>query len=330
MDLSIIVPVYNMELYLEKCLSTLVNQNNNNYSYEIICVNDGSTDKSQEILELYKDKYNKNIKIIATKNLGVSNARNIGIENSSGEYITFVDSDDWIDEDFVCIALDNIKQYGVDLCVFDTVYVYNENIYHKEMISDTIFNTENHACGKIFKRSIINEYGIKFPVGITIGEDLAFTFSYICAINDYKHIQRGLYYYRQSREGSAMTSQIKNKYKEVNEAAMAVYNFSKKNNLLDKNYRDIEYLFIKNIIIRSTMKILKNNRNLIKSYKEIKEQVSFVDNIFADWKNNIHIIKDSDRYLSSKLGSNYIKVLNNIDCSIVRTIVNFTLGKFIL
>lgn len=330
MDLSIIVPVYNMELYLEKCLSTLVNQNNNNYSYEIICVNDGSTDKSQEILELYREKYNKTMKIIVTENLGVSNARNIGIENSSGEYITFVDSDDWIDEDFVCIALDNIKQYGVDLCVFDTVYVYNENIYHKEVIADTIFNTENHACGKIFKRSIIDEHGIKFPMGISIGEDLAFTFSYICAINDYKHISKGMYYYRQSRDGSAMTSQIKNKYKEVNEAAMAVYNFSERNNLLEKNFREIEYLFIKNIIIRSTMKILNNNRNLIKIYKEIKEQVDFVENIFSDWKNNIHIIKDSDGYLSSKLGSNYIKVLNNIDCNIVRTIVNFILGKFIL
>lgn len=329
MDLSIIVPIYNMELYLEKCLSTLVNQKNNRYSYEIICVNDGSTDNSQEILNNYNNKHKDRIKIINTENFGVSNARNIGIENSIGKYITFVDSDDWVSEDFVRLSVESIEENNVDLVVFDSIYSGDKEFYHNENISFTIFNTENHACGKVFKKDLIDKYEIKFPVGITIGEDLTFTFSYICTIKDYKHIPLGVYYYRQDREGSAMTSSIKNKYNEVNDACMLLYNFSKKNFLLEEKYKEIEYIFIKNIIIRNTMKILKNNRSLVKIYKEIKEQISFVEEIFKNWRNNYYVVNNADLYLSSKLGSNYLQVLNNIERNIVRAVFYFIVGKFI-
>ena len=329
MDLSIIVPIYNMEIYLEKCLSTLLNQKNSIYSYEVICINDGSTDGSQEILDIYEKRYSNIIKVIVTEKLGVSNARNIGIENSVGEYITFVDSDDWVGEEFVEFALKGIKEENSDLCVFDMLYVDGKEIYHQERVSDTIFNTENHACGKVFKRDLINKYKIKFPLGITIGEDLAFTFSYICAIENYKYIPRGIYYYRKSREGSAMTSKIKEKYKEVNDACIFVYDFAQSHNLLEKNYSGIEYIFIKNIIIRNTMKIIKNNRNLFGICEEVQEQISFVENNFKSWKENRFVINDSDGYLSLKLGNNYMSVLSSINCNIIKAGLYFAVGKFL-
>ena len=93
---SIVVPVYNVEAYLEKCLDSLVNQNFDNY--EVIIVNDGSTDKSKEIAQRYENKYS-NVVLIDQKNKGLGGARNTGIEAVKGEYILFVDSDDYIHPD---------------------------------------------------------------------------------------------------------------------------------------------------------------------------------------------------------------------------------------
>ena len=92
--ISVIVPVYNVEKYLEKCLNSLVNQTYQNI--EIIVVDDGSTDNSGRIADDFALKYDI-IKVIHTKNGGLSAARNVGIENAGGEYIAFVDSDDWVD-----------------------------------------------------------------------------------------------------------------------------------------------------------------------------------------------------------------------------------------
>lgn len=94
---SIIVPVYNVEKYLARCLNSLIEQTL--YEIEIICVDDGSTDNSPKILKQYADKY-PNIKIITQTNKGLSAARNTGMNHAQGKYIGFVDSDDWIDKDF--------------------------------------------------------------------------------------------------------------------------------------------------------------------------------------------------------------------------------------
>lgn len=95
---SIIVPVYNVEKYLERCLDSLINQSF--HDIEILAINDGSTDRSLEILKKYESTDNR-IKIINNSNVGVSETRNIGIMESKGEFIVFVDSDDWIDKDMI-------------------------------------------------------------------------------------------------------------------------------------------------------------------------------------------------------------------------------------
>ena len=96
--ISVVIPVYNVEQYLPKCIESIMNQTYKNL--EIILVNDGSTDGSQKICEEYKSIDNR-IKIINKENGGLSDARNVGIDNSSGNYITFIDSDDYIDDDYV-------------------------------------------------------------------------------------------------------------------------------------------------------------------------------------------------------------------------------------
>ena len=112
---SIIVPVHNVEAYLEKCLDSLINQTFDNY--EIIIVNDGSTDRSKEIAERYKDKYS-NIVLINQEQKGVGEARNTGIEASKGEYILFVDSDDYIHRDTLKLTYNKSIETQADIVTF--------------------------------------------------------------------------------------------------------------------------------------------------------------------------------------------------------------------
>lgn len=109
---SVIVPVYNVEKYLERCIESLINQTFDDI--EIIALNNGSTDKSLDILNYYAHK-DKRIRVINNKNIGVSKSRNIGIEEAKGEYIVFVDSDDWIDSNMIYILYDTISDNNCDL-----------------------------------------------------------------------------------------------------------------------------------------------------------------------------------------------------------------------
>ena len=99
LDLSIIIPVYNAEKYLDKCLDSILNQDTK-YKYEVICINDGSSDNSLSILNEYKSKYS-NIKVISQENKGISVTRNVGIENASGKYLGFIDNDDYVNKDYI-------------------------------------------------------------------------------------------------------------------------------------------------------------------------------------------------------------------------------------
>ncbi len=111
MKFSIIIPVYNVEQYLTKCLDSVVNQTYND-EYEVICVNDGSTDSSLAILEEYEEKHDK-IKIINQENRGLSEARNTGIRQAKGKYIWFIDSDDWIEDDALNILHKKINDEDI-------------------------------------------------------------------------------------------------------------------------------------------------------------------------------------------------------------------------
>ena len=148
---SIIVPVYNVEKYIKKCINSILNQTYKNY--EIIIINDGSTDKSKKILESYKNI--DNIKIINQTNKGLSVARNIGIKNASGDYLLFVDSDDYIDNDL----LENLNKNITDeeIIRFQTRTVdesYKVLKEYNEMPFDT--TTGNEALVYILKYRAIN------------------------------------------------------------------------------------------------------------------------------------------------------------------------------
>ena len=124
--ISVIVPVYNVEKYLDKCINSLINQSYNNL--EIILIDDGSTDNCGEICDKYALKDNR-IKVIHKKNEGLSAARNLGISISKGDYIIFIDSDDWVDKEILLKLLNLIKKYNSDIAVCDYLLTYDENEY---------------------------------------------------------------------------------------------------------------------------------------------------------------------------------------------------------
>ena len=181
MKLSIIVPVYNTEAYVAKCLDSLIEPDLG--GYEIIAVNDGSTDSSGQVVRRYGERYPDLVKVVDTPNGGLSHARNVGIEASEADYLLFIDSDDFVSDHAVCEILQVLEQ-DMDIAVFDFVHV-NESgevtaafdgsgrteAFTLEEYPEFLFCPHN-AVNKIWKRSLFTEHGIRFAEGLWY-EDLA-------------------------------------------------------------------------------------------------------------------------------------------------------------
>lgn len=201
---SVIVPVYNVEKYLRQCLDSLVDQNFD--SYEVIVVNDGSSDNSQSIIELYSKKYPNIIRSYLKENGGLGSARNFGLEKARGEYIAFVDSDDWVDNKMLSILYSKATKENLDIVIFDFTSIYSgwktgwrsEGYRGNNMnpsIKDFICFSLNPAtaCNKFFRSDLFNI--AKFPYGWY--EDMALTPVLLSYANKVGYVGMQLYYYRQ-------------------------------------------------------------------------------------------------------------------------------------
>lgn len=173
--ISVIVPVYNVAEYIPKCLDSLINQTYQNL--EIICVNDGSKDNSLEILNEYKKK-DKRIKVIDKENGGVSSARNAGLKVCKGGYITFIDSDDYLDLNVYEKSIDKMKKENADVLFYTCLWEPSgyKSPLENETFTDPFYVLE-HKCGicsvctKIFKRKHIIDNNILFAEDVSYGED---------------------------------------------------------------------------------------------------------------------------------------------------------------
>lgn len=202
--ISIIVPVYNCERYLEECIDSLLNQKYNNY--EIILIDDGSTDNSKKICEKYAKK-NQNIKFYSKKNGGVSNTRNYGIDKSTGDFICFVDSDDIVTSNFLIDFIENIKDSDTVMCSmkkFNNNDIPNRCVRNNETkknvgeeLFDFIFNNySGYVTNKMYKREIILNNKIRFNEKIYMTEDLLFNIDYALCSKSNVSISNENYFYR--------------------------------------------------------------------------------------------------------------------------------------
>lgn len=206
--ISVIVPTYNAEKYLTSCLDSILNQSYRNI--EVICVNDGSTDKSLDILNNYKEKDSR-VKIISKLNGGLSTSRNCGIDNSSGEYILFVDADDELEKEAISKLYQAINKETVDAAVGAITVIYeahkelkeSDNDYYQirftgpiTLTDDIINNFHCSVCGILFKRKIIEAHHLRFPEGLNY-EDAYWHWCYFTLASKVNFIPEIVYrYYR--------------------------------------------------------------------------------------------------------------------------------------
>ena len=220
--ISIIVPVYNVEKYLEKCIESIINQNYRNI--EIILVDDGSKDNSGNICDKYAEKDSR-IKVIHKKNGGLSDARNSGLEVAKGKYVGFVDSDDFIAKDMyeylfklmknndACISVCNYEKKWENISkkneeknfVKDYDIALNSSEALKYIVDDKIL--KSYACNKLYKIELFQD--VRYPLGLNM-EDIATTYKLIYNSNKIVIGNEIKYYYVQ-RKGSILNSK-KSKY----------------------------------------------------------------------------------------------------------------------
>lgn len=218
--ISIIIPVYNAEKYIRKCLESLVNQSVCD-NLELIIVNDGSIDKTKWILDEYKSKY-KNIKVFHTENSGVSSARNYGLEQATGKYITFVDADDWVDLDCYEKMFKYAEKYNADIVatglyidgkdgIITTRRVAEQDVLmdQKTAIKEYLYgNLDVHIYNKLFKAGLIKTH--KFDTKLKIAEDRLFLFECLLDTENIFCSAACFYHYYQN-ENSVMNQKFSKK-----------------------------------------------------------------------------------------------------------------------
>lgn len=220
--LSIIIPIYNVEDYLIKCLDSVINQTYTNT--EIILVNDGSQDNCRSICNEYSLIHN-NIIVIHKDNGGLSSARNAGLDKATGEYIAFVDSDDWIDADMYKTLIGLIENYNADIvaCSFKEVYI-DKTIFHSNSGIVTTFNKEEainslvtdknsvrfEVWNKVFKKELIGDLRFKDR---QVFEDVFFDRNIFLKLKKLVYIEKPFYNYLKSRQGNTNSYFNENKLK---------------------------------------------------------------------------------------------------------------------
>lgn len=262
---SIIVPVHNVEAYLEKCLDSLINQTFDNY--EIIIVNDGSTDRSKEIAERYKDKYS-NIVLINQEQKGVGEARNTGIEASKGEYILFVDSDDYIHRDTLKLTYNKSIETQADIVTFGYTVVSEsgDTIFYDRGFENTnntlIQNRELIMCApiawnKLFKKEIFINSGIRF-LTMQIGEDLNAVLKLYLHAKIFAFVDKSLYFYLK-RKGSATNVEKTDRLMEIMDVIDDLYHYYKQHNAYETYKNELDFVAVYHAFYLGSIRVARIN-----------------------------------------------------------------------
>lgn len=225
--ISLIIPIFNTQKYLEKCLRSAVNQDYKNI--EIICVDDGSTDGSGYILDKFAEKY-ENIIAIHQKNGGESNARNRGLSVASGDYIGFMDCDDWIEPDMYSRLSDALEVYDVDMVASSWIKEFSEQsivvrnqgsvkagvIYQDELLRYVYYRDQYQGLAyiwdKLYKREVL--YGkdddfLKFDENLKLGGDIFYLAQILMRVKSAVYIDESFYHYRQRMESGSHSQNVR-------------------------------------------------------------------------------------------------------------------------
>lgn len=295
-DISIIIPAYNAENYLVKCLNSLVNQTKK--EIEIIIVNDGSTDRTKDIADRFKNKYPDLVKVISQSNQGQSVARNVGIENAEGKYIGFVDCDDYVSKDMFQKLYEKATEndYDIVACNVDCIYP-NKEVKIKSGIEEDIKNISIEEkkklflnmyaviWNKIYKKEIFENKDLLFEPGIWF-EDVLFLHKLIPNIKSCACVEDYLYKYIQRK--TSVTYTYSERLSNIHIVMEKILKYYEDNDLYQEYKDELEYMYVRYMLATYVKRLAKT-----KDKKKFDEGVSFViKNVkekFPNYKKNKHI-----------------------------------------
>ena len=297
--LSIIVPVYNVYDYLDRCLNSIKNQTL--VDFEVIIVNDGTKDKSQEIIDKYT-ALDTRFRGYIKENGGLSDARNFGLDKAYGEYIAFVDSDDYIEEDMYELMYKRAKESDYDIVECDFTWDYpNKQIIDKSNIKDSLLtDVRVVAWNKIYKRSLIEKSGVRFTKGVRY-EDVDWCYKLLANTSSFSSVNKCLYHYVQRPNSIANTQN--ERVRDIFIVLDNTINYYKENGIYDMYKQELEYIYMRYIFGSSFKRVVK-----IKD-KELKKQIlnesySNLISRFPDYKKNKYLNTKTDKK------NKYFRLLN--------------------
>lgn len=289
---SIIIPMYQVEDYISECLDSIVNQSYNNF--EAIVVDDGSRDNSITIAREYEAQYPNLIRIISKVNGGLSDARNFGLKYAIGEYIIFLDSDDYLDKN-TCMKLDEaLRNYDTDIVIYNYVQFRSAEEEQKRVVKgDTRIITGKEylmspatAWNKCIRKELLIENEFQFPVGLWY-EDRATAAKFLKYTDKIVYLNEILYHYR-LRENSIMKQKTYNdKMKDIITALM----MAKEDVDMQKYHDEIEMIFIGNLVFHNGIRLLD-----YKKYDEITSCMIVMNENFPKWEENAYFSQQSKGY----------------------------------
>lgn len=343
--ISVLVPIYNIESYLPKCVDSILNQSF--LDFELILVNDGSPDSCPEICDSYAKKDSR-VRVVHKENGGLLSARKAGLKNAKGKYIAFVDGDDWVDPYYLDILYKLAEANASDLVVtghfrefngkIETIKpqstgLYNQEQLHASILPNAIYNgrfcehgISTYVWNKLYKRELLSEILYDVPNEIIMGEDAAITYAYLSIAKNLTVSRIPLYYYRQRHD--SIVKSIENPEMEYYRLGLLMsFLKSKLHGVLDENNLDtqIRYYLYSQILVRSGGLIYDKDGNLIfnpflnvepDSKVIVYSSGSFGQHILSTNNKNhfFEIIRWIDLdYHELNVGGNHVRPISSID-----------------
>ena len=297
---SVIVPIYNVEKYLERCIESIRKQSYTDI--EIILVDDGSSDGSSDICDKYIEKDNR-ISVLHKKNGGLGDARNVGVEKAKGKYILFIDSDDRIHEKLVEETVKEAEKNQADIVIFDYIgeemdgqlsdrftFDFPERKVINASEQKNLIMNSCSAVNKLILRETWLSTNLKFPVG-KYYEDLATIPKLMVQAERVVYIKE-VYYYYLMREGSIMHSKnFERNFRERTWAADGILNYFTEQNLFEEYKSELEYLIFENTFFVPSKEIVLNDRKS----KYLEEFRNYAYSRFPQMDKNKYVLQISGK-----------------------------------
>ena len=313
-DISIVVPIYNVEQYLRECLDSLAAQKLE--TIEVLMINDGTKDNSWKIAREYAEKWPDKFKYFVKENGGLSDARNYALPYVRGKYVAFVDSDDYVEENMFSELWKIASKSYPDIveCELDKIYTDHSEIIHLpkeyQSISDYMLNARVCAWNKIYRMEWLRKIGVVFPKGL-LYEDVCF----FCKIVPYLTqlpvtVHLPLYHYRQ-REGSILSSSNK-RILEIHKIFADVFAFYNEKNLGTEFEEIAECKYIKTVFCSFLMRMLKMKDTTVRK-EVIQNSWEIINRVRPNWKKNKYLKKMTPRNI-------YLRTMSKTTLEIMKII----------